>query len=110
MASDPPVTFVAQALRRRRRRSSPLYLLVALIAVLGVLALVLGIVALHRLGGDSTPYHADVVEHFNYGSMAASQRAACRTGSFRPSLRSFPKCSAIGAGRCSASSTSPTAS
>src|SRR5262247_4116797 len=91
MASDPPVTFVAQALRRRRRRFSPLYLLVALIAVLGVLAMVLGIVALHRLGRDSTPYHADVVEHFKYGSIGSEPESGLPYWVFQAIPTLFPE-------------------
>jgi mono/diheme cytochrome c family protein len=91
MASDLPVTFVAQALRQRRQLFAPLYLLGALIAVLGVLGLVLGIVVLHRLGRDSTPYYADVVEHFKYGSIGSEPESGLPYWVFQAIPTLFPE-------------------
>jgi mono/diheme cytochrome c family protein len=91
MAAEAPVTLVEVALRRRRRLFLPLYLLLALIFVLGVIALVLGIKGLWRLGDNGTPHYTQDREHFFYGSIGAEPESGLPYWVWQALPRLFPE-------------------
>lgn len=91
MASEAPITVVEATLRRRRRLRLPLYLLGGLVGLLGVAALVVGIIALHRLGRDGAPHYADVVEHFKYGSIGSEPESGLPYWVFQALPRLYPE-------------------
>ncbi len=66
-----PVTAVQGALGRRRRFTLPLAVLIALIFLLGLVAVIVGGVALARYTRGGTAYYPDIVEHFKYGSIGS---------------------------------------
>lgn len=69
--TDPKVTEVQRRLSTRWRLRTPLYLLGAVVALVGIVAIVVGLTVLARFSGESTPRHADIVEHFKYGSIGS---------------------------------------
>lgn len=73
MLREEPVTAVQEALRRRRRFTGPLYRLAGLFLVVGFLATLAGAYVIWRLLQDRAPHHADIVEHFKYGSIGSEE-------------------------------------
>src|SRR6185369_5583537 len=71
MIREQPVTAVQRALHRRWRLLIPLYLVLALIVLVGTIASIAGLVLLWQLAQNRTPHHADIVEAFKYGSIGA---------------------------------------
>ena len=71
MEREPPITAVEMALHRRRRLLWPFTLLVALIFLVGVVAIILGAILLVRYTGSRTPQYAEDLKHFEYGSIGA---------------------------------------
>jgi hypothetical protein len=69
MIREQPVTAVQTALHRRWRLLSPIYVLAALIALIGIVGAILVVILLWQLLQDRTPYYADIVEEFKYGSI-----------------------------------------
>src|SRR6516225_4664877 len=53
---------------RRWRLLIPAYILLAIIALIGIIGAILGLVLLWQLAQNRTPYYADIVEEFKYGS------------------------------------------
>src|SRR5262245_24692469 len=72
MAREAPVTAVQAALRRRRKLFAPLYIVLVLIFLVGLVASFVGIALLWRTSGSATPHYADITEHFKYGSIGAN--------------------------------------
>ena len=91
MAAEAPVTAVEVALRRRRRLLLPLYLLVALIFVLGIVALVVGIKGLWRLGDNGTPHYASDRDHFMYASIGSEPESGLPYWIWQALPRLFPE-------------------
>lgn len=91
MPAEAPVTAVEATLRRRRRITAPLTLLLALIAVIGVGVTAAGLALLWRFTRDSTPYFASPVEHFKYGSIGAEPESGLPYGIWRALPRLFPE-------------------
>jgi hypothetical protein len=71
MIGEPPITAVEKALHRRWRLLTPLYIILALIAVVGVVGAVAGLILLWQFTQNRTPRYADIVEEFKYGSIGA---------------------------------------
>jgi mono/diheme cytochrome c family protein len=72
MSPEAPVSEVERALHRRRRwRLYPLVILVALLLLVGLIAVVVGASLLLRLARDSSPRFDDPVAHFTHGSIGA---------------------------------------
>src|SRR5271157_3932458 len=71
MIREQPITAVEKALHRRWRLLTPLYVLLALIAIIGIAGAVAGVILLWQLGQNRTPHYADIVEEFKYGSIGA---------------------------------------
>jgi cytochrome c5 len=89
--SETPVTAVEAELSRRRRAFLPLQLLAALIALLGLAATALGAYLLWRLAQDRTPYHANIVEHYKYGSIGAEIESGLPYWVWQALPRLFPE-------------------
>jgi mono/diheme cytochrome c family protein len=73
MNRELPVTAVQEALRRRWRLRTPVYLLLGLVFLIGLVSTALGLIVLLRVSQNHTPRYADIVEHFKYGSIGAEQ-------------------------------------
>jgi hypothetical protein len=73
MNREVPVTAVQEALRRRWRFRTPVYLLLGLVFLIGLVSTALGLIVLLRISQNHTPRYADIVEHFKYGSIGAEQ-------------------------------------
>jgi mono/diheme cytochrome c family protein len=71
MSREQPVTAVEEALHRRWRLLTPVYILIALIVLIGIAGAVVGVILLWQLAQNRTPHYADIVEEFKYGSIGA---------------------------------------
>ena len=83
MTAEPPVTYVETQLRRRRRLLLPVALVLALLAVIGLVVVVLGLVAAMRLTVNRPQVFPDIVAHFEHGSIRANRASTIATGSSR---------------------------
>ena len=61
MIREQPVTAVENALNRRWRLLIPVYIFLAIIALIGIIGTILGLVLLWQLAQNRTPYYADIV-------------------------------------------------
>lgn len=73
MADGRHLTAVEAARAHRRWLTLPLAILLALALIVGLTVLAVGGVLLARYSGESTPYYADEVEHFKYGSIGTER-------------------------------------
>jgi mono/diheme cytochrome c family protein len=71
MITEQPVTAVEEALHRRWSLLIPVYILLAIISLIGIVGAILGAILLWQLVQNRTPYYADIVEEFKYGSIGA---------------------------------------
>jgi mono/diheme cytochrome c family protein len=71
MIREQPVTAVEDALHRRWRLLIPVYIVLAAIALIGIVGAVLGVILLWQLAQNRTPRYADIVEEFKYGSIGS---------------------------------------
>ena len=71
MITEQPVTAVEGALHRHWRLLTPVYILLAIISLTGIVGAVLGAILLWQLVQNRTPYYADIVDEFKYGSIGA---------------------------------------
>lgn len=69
MIREFPVTAVQDALHRRWRLLIPVYILLAIIMLIGIVGAILGVILLWQLAQNRTPHYADIVEEFKYGSI-----------------------------------------
>ena len=91
MRHEAPVTVVQQALYRRWRLRTPLYLLFLLVFLIGLLAAMLGLALLWQVSQNRTPHYADIVEHFKYGSIGAEPHSGIPYRIWRALPRLFPE-------------------
>ena len=75
MNRELPITAVQEALRRRWRLRTPVYLLLALVLLIGLVSSALLLIVLLRVSQNHTPRYGDIVEHFKYGSIGAEQNS-----------------------------------
>ena len=73
MTAEPPVTYVETESRRRRRLLLPVVIVLVLLALIGLVAVVLGLVAAMRLAVNRPQVFPDIVAHFEHGSIGADQ-------------------------------------
>ncbi len=73
MSENQHLTAVEAARSHRRWLTLPLAILLTLALVIGLAVIVVGAVLAFRYSGESTPHHADEVEHFKYGSIGAER-------------------------------------
>jgi hypothetical protein len=71
MISEQPVTAVEKALYRRWILLIPVYILLAVIALIGIAGTVLGVILLWQIAQNRTPHYANIVDEFKYGSIGA---------------------------------------
>jgi mono/diheme cytochrome c family protein len=68
---EEPVTAVEEALHRRWRLLTPVYILLGLIALIGVAGVAVGLILLWQVAQNRTPHYVDLTEEFKYGSIGA---------------------------------------
>jgi len=88
---EAPVTAVQAALHRRWRALTPVYILLALVALIGVIGAVAGAVLLWQLAQNRTPYYVDVVDEFKYGSIGAETHSGIPYRIWRALPTLFPE-------------------
>jgi mono/diheme cytochrome c family protein len=91
MNRELPITAVQEALRRRWRFWTPVYLLLALVFLIGLVSTALGLIVLMRVSQNHTPRYGDIVEHFKYGSIGAEQNSGIPYRVWRALPRLFPE-------------------
>jgi hypothetical protein len=91
VTAEPPVSAVEAALRSRRRAALPLVLILALVAVAGVAVVALGVALGWRYTRGTTPHHADLVQHFAYGSIGAEPESGLPYWVWQALPRLFPE-------------------
>ena len=90
MTVDPPVTYVETQLRQRRRLLLPVAIVLVLLALIGLVAVVLGLVAAMRLSVNRPQVFPDIVAHFEHGSIGADQSSGIPFWVWRALPRLFP--------------------
>jgi hypothetical protein len=90
MIREQPVTAVEQALHQRRRLLTPVCLTLALIMVIGLAAVVLGVILLWQYAQNRTPHYPDVVDAFKYGSIGAEPHSGIPYRVWRVLPKLFP--------------------
>lgn len=85
-----PVTAVQRHQSERRWRRRLMGLLLVLILLFGIVPVTLGIVVLVRFSGSATPYYADDLEHFKYGSIGAETASGLPYWLWQALPRLFP--------------------
>jgi hypothetical protein len=91
MSREPPVTAVQESLHRRWLLWSPVYLLLVLVFLIGIVGTVLGIMVLLQISQNRTPHFADIVEHFKYSSIGAEPNSGIPHRIWRALPRLFPE-------------------
>jgi hypothetical protein len=88
---EKPVTAVQAALHRRNIWLAPLYVLLALIVVVGLVCTILGAILLWQLAQNRTPQYADIVDEFKYGSIGAEPNSGIPYRIWRALPTLFPE-------------------
>jgi mono/diheme cytochrome c family protein len=88
---EQPVTAVQAAAHRRWRLMTPVYILLALIVVLGLVSAVAGVILLWQLAQNRTPHYADIVDEFKYGSIGAETHSGIPYRIWRALPTLFPE-------------------
>jgi mono/diheme cytochrome c family protein len=91
MMREQPVTAAEDALHRRWRLLIPAYILLAVIALIGIVGTILGVILLWQLAQNRTPYYADIVEEFKYGSIGAEPHSGIPYRIWRALPMLFPE-------------------
>jgi mono/diheme cytochrome c family protein len=91
MSREAAVTAVQDALHHRSRLRIPLYILLVLVFLIGIIGAVLGVMVLWQLSQHRTPHYADIVEHFKYGSIGAEPRSGIPYRIWRALPKLFPE-------------------
>src|SRR5262245_25448355 len=76
--------------RRRRRLLLPVAIVLALLALIGLVVVVLGLVAAMRLKVNRTEAFPDIVTHFEHGSIGADQSSGIPFWVWQALPRLFP--------------------
>ena len=90
MADEAPVTYVETESRRRRRLLLPVAIVLVLLALIGLVATVLGIVAAMRFAVNRTEVFPNIVEHFEHGSIGADEGSGMPFWVWKALPRLFP--------------------
>ncbi len=91
MAAEAPVTAVEAALRQRRRWSRLLVVALVLLTLVGFAVVALGAGLLWQVSRERTPYIADEVEHFKYGSIGSEPASGLPLALWRVIPGLFPE-------------------
>jgi mono/diheme cytochrome c family protein len=90
MSREAPVTAVQEALRRRGRLRIPLYVLLLVVFLVGIIGSVLAVRLLWQVSQHRTPHFPDIVEHFKYGSIGAEPYSGIPYRIWRALPKLFP--------------------
>ena len=90
MADEAPVTYVETESRRRRRLLLPVAIVLVLLALIGLVAVVLGIVAAMRFAVNRTEVFPNIVGHFEHGSIGADEGSGMPFWVWKALPRLFP--------------------
>jgi len=90
VTAEPPVTYVEMQSRRRRRLLLPVAIVLALLALIGLVVVVLGLVAAMRLAVNRPQVFPDIVAHFEHGSIGADQSSGIPFWVWQALPRLFP--------------------
>jgi hypothetical protein len=88
---EQPVTAVEDALHRRWRLLIPVYILLAIVALVGIVGTILGVILLWQLTQNRTPHYADIVEEFKYGSIGTEPHSGIPYRIWRALPKLFPE-------------------
>jgi mono/diheme cytochrome c family protein len=91
MIREQPVTAVEAALHRRWRLFSPVYILAAIIALIGIVGAFAGLLLAWQLLQNRTAYYADIVDEFKYGSIGAEPHSGIPYRIWRALPTLFPE-------------------
>jgi len=91
MNREAPVTAVQDSLHRRGRLRIPLYLLLVLVFLIGIVGAVLAVILLWQVSEHRTPRYAEAVEHFKYGSIGAEPFSGIPYRIWRALPKLFPE-------------------
>lgn len=90
MTREAPVTAVQASLRRRGLLRLPLYLLLLVLFLIGIIGSVLAVRLLWQVSQHRTPHFPDIVEHFKYGSIGAEPYSGIPYRIWRALPKLFP--------------------
>jgi mono/diheme cytochrome c family protein len=88
---EPPVTYVEEQSRKRRRWLLPLVLLLLLLTLIGAIAVGFGIYAKLRMQRNSAAAYPDMVSHFERGSIGAEPESGLPYWVWQALPRLFPE-------------------
>ena len=91
MIREFPVTAVQEALHRRLRLLIPVYILLAIIVLIGIVGAILVLILLWQLAQNRTPHYADIIEEFKYGSIGTEPHSGIPYRIWRALPTLFPE-------------------
>jgi hypothetical protein len=91
MIREFPVTAVQEALHRRWRLLIPVYILLAIIVLIGIVGAILALILLWQLAQNRTPHYADIIEEFKYGSIGTEPHSGIPYRIWRALPTLFPE-------------------
>ena len=91
MAAEPPVTYVEAESRRRRRLLLPVVIVLALLVLIGLVAVVLGLIFAERFTRNRTEVFPNNVAHFEHGSIGADEGSGMPYWVWQALPRLFPE-------------------
>jgi hypothetical protein len=91
MIREEPVTAVEEALHRRWRLLTPVYILFGLIVLIGLVGAIASLRLLWQVSQNRTPHYADIVQEFKYGSIGAEPHSGIPYRIWQALPRLFPE-------------------
>jgi hypothetical protein len=91
MPREASVTAVQEALRSRWRVLTPIYFILLVVFLIGIIAGLLGIALLWQISRNRTPHYADIIQHFEYGSIGAEPESGIPYRIWRALPQLFPQ-------------------
>ena len=91
MIREFPVTAVQEALHRRWRLLIPVYILLAIIVLIGIVGAILVLILLWQLAQNRAPHYADIIEEFKYGSIGTEPHSGIPYRIWRALPTLFPE-------------------
>jgi hypothetical protein len=88
---EQPVTAVEEALHRRWRLLAPVYILLVLVLLIGIIGAILGAALLFQYAQNRTPHYADIIDEFKYGSIGAEPHSGIPYRIWRALPALFPE-------------------
>jgi mono/diheme cytochrome c family protein len=91
MTREEPATYVQEWLHRSWRWQAPLYVLAAVVVLLGIVGLIFALIMLWQILQNRTPHYADISDHFKYGSIGAEPNSGIPYRIWRALPTLFPE-------------------